>query len=276
MILKKIITVFFVFATLYSVAQDSTATRRSSKNERKEEKRQRLNAIMKQEEEGILVYEKQTVGGIQLRTNGYGALLEIGRAKSPRFTNLYLLELSEIKHVKEQRQETSNGIFSNSFIYGKINHFYQAKLGFGQQYILGQKGNKNGIAVMGIYQGGLAMGLLRPYYLNVNDNTEARDIKYDSPDSLLFLNGEINGGSGFSKGWNEIKIKPGAFVKAALRFDFDRINETVKAVEIGVSLDAYAQKIAIMAPRGINGQEAVKPQQLFFQAHIAVLFGRRK
>lgn len=276
MIVKKVFICICLLSSLYSFAQDSTVSKRELKDTRKEEKRERRNAIIKQEDEGVLAYTKQSIFGLQLRTNGYGLLFELGRSKSPRFTNLYLLELTEIKHPKEERQQTSNGIFSNSFVYGKINNFYQAKLGFGQQYILGQKGNKNGIAVMGIYQGGLSLGLLRPYYINVSDDSKDRDIKYDSPDSLIFLTGAINGSSGISKGWNEIKIKPGAFAKAALRFDFGRYNESVQAVEIGVSLDAYSQKIEIMAPRGSNGGEAVKPQQLFFQAHIAILFGKRK
>ncbi|MEJ7911928.1 MAG: hypothetical protein WKF70_02150 [Chitinophagaceae bacterium] len=273
---KKLALFFCLLFTLHSIGQDSTVTQREQKNSRKTEKRDRRNAIIKQEEEGVLDYHRQSTFGIQLRTNGYGIMYELGRSKSPRFTNLYLIELSEIKHPKEEKQQTSTGIFSNSFVYGKINNFYQLKLGFGQQYILGQKGNKNGIAVMGIYQGGLALGLLRPYYLNVMDDTKDRDIKYDSPDSLIFLTGTINGSSGISKGWNEIKLKPGAFIKTALRFDFGRYNESVNALEIGVSLDTYSQKIPIMAPRGSSGEEAVKPKQLFFQAHIAVLFGRRK
>jgi len=277
MILKRLIAIACLFFYLQLGAQDSTANRTNERAGTKAEKRERRNAIMKQEEEGVLAYNKQTIFGIQARTNGYGLLLELGRAKSQRFSNLYLLELSEIKHPKEERQQTTSGIFSNSFVYGKINNFYQAKLGFGQQYILGQKGNKNGIAVMAIYQGGFSAGLLRPYYLNVTDDGGGdRDIKYNSADSTLFLTGGINGSSGFSKGWNEMQLKPGAFLKTALRFDFGRFNETVQGVEIGMSVDGYSQKIDIMAPRGTNGEEAVKPQQLFFQAHIALLFGRRK
>jgi hypothetical protein len=273
---KKFIVFLLLSSSLYSLAQDSTS-QRSPKSERKEEKRKRMNAIIKQEEEGVLAYNKQSSFGLQLRTNGYGLFYELGRAKSPRSTNLYLIEITEIKHPKEEKETNTDGFFSNSFVYGKINNFYQVKLGFGKQYIFGQKGNKNGIAVMGIYQGGLSLGLLRPYYLSVFDDQVERDIKYDSPDSALFLSGgSIIGSSGFGKGWNEIKMKPGAFVKGSLRFDFGRFNEQVQAIEIGLSVDAYSQKIEIMAPRDGQGFEAVKPKQFFFQGHIAFLFGRRK
>jgi hypothetical protein len=232
--------------------------------------------MVKQEEEGVLAYSKQSAFGLQLRSNGYGAFYELGRTRSPRFTNLYLLEINEIKHPKEFKEQT-NGVFGNSYIYGKINNFYPVKLGFGQQYILGQKGNKNGIAVMAIYQGGLSLGLLRPYYLIINANNQERDAKYESADSTFFLDpSAIMGNSGLGKGWNEIKVKPGAFVKGAMRFDFGRFNEMVQAIEVGLSVEGYSSKIEIMAPRTKESNPGVKGQNLFFQGHIAFLFGRRK
>jgi hypothetical protein len=154
-------------------------------------------------------------------------------------------------------------------VYGKINNFYQAKLGYGQQYVFGQKGNKNGVAVLAIVEGGLALGLLKPYYIQIQDQTAgARDIKYDSKDSVQFLSGNIIGGSGFTKGWSELKIKPGAFLKTALRFDFGRFNETIQAIEIGMSVDAYASKIPQMVYND--------PKRFFFQGHFALVFGHRK
>ena len=146
--MKKIsVLICLVFAAGDLFAQDGTP-KKDKKAEKKEEKRKRTNAIIKQEEEGVLAYNKQAALGLQLRTNGYAAFLELGRMKSPRFTNLYLLEVSEIFHPKEEKvPSTDQNYFGGSFKYGKINNFYQAKLGFGQQYVLGQKGNKNGIAV---------------------------------------------------------------------------------------------------------------------------------
>lgn len=274
--MKKLILILcsaFLFQSV--TAQDSTS-RTSRKADSKKEKKQRTAAIQRQEEEGVLVYNKQTSFGLQLRTDGYGLFFELGRARTPRFTNLYLLELTEIKHRKEDKITNTNSAFNNTFFYGKVNNFYQFKLGFGQQYIFGQKGNKNGIAVMGIYQGGLSLGLLRPYYLDVNDNSERRAIRYNSKDSALFLNTtRIIGSSGLSKGWNELEVKPGLFAKAALRFDFGKYNEQVKAVQIGLGVEAYAQEIEIMV-KSSGGQELVKPSRLFMQGHIAFIFGSRK
>jgi hypothetical protein len=120
-----------------------------------------------------------------------------------------------------------------------------------------------------IYKGGLSMGLLRPYYIDVLDNTRAnKTIKYTPEDSALFVSGFIVGGSGLGKGWNELKFKPGIYAKTALRFDFGRFNEVVSAIEIGLSADFYSDKIPQMLFQ--------KEKQFFYQGHISVMFGHRK
>ncbi|HEU0112012.1 MAG TPA: hypothetical protein VFQ73_14145 [Flavisolibacter sp.] len=270
---KVILFILLLTAGLNLSAQDSTKV--NDKKRTKEEKRQRINALMKQEEEGNLAYIKQNGFGIQLRTNGYGIFFEIGRRRTQRFTNTYSIELTEIKHPKEEK--SGGGFFSNPYIYGKINNFYQAKLGFGQQFIFGQKGNKNGVAVIGLAQLGLSMGLLKPYYINTNTpGASAETIKYSSQDSVPFLSyNPNNSAAGFTKGWGELKVKPGAYAKAGLRFDFGRFNESVQAIEIGISVDGYGSKIDILAPVTTDGT-AGGPRRFFYQGHIAFVFGRRK
>jgi hypothetical protein len=255
----------FAFTTF---AQDSTDRKRSTKDEKKEEKRQRINAMIKQQEEGVLVFRKQSVFGIELRSTGYGAFYELGRMKSVRRAMIYKIEITEIKHPKEDKLPNGGFVFGNPYVYGKLNNFYQVKLGLGQQIMLGQKGNKNGVAVLGIIDGGLSLGLLRPYYLEIVDSTNnARVIKYED-DTTAFVNNPIIGGTGISKGWNEIKMKPGAYIRTAVRFDFGRFNESVQALEAGIILEGYASKIPIMLFQ--------KEKQLFFQVYIAMAFGGRK
>jgi hypothetical protein len=264
---KKISLIIVILCVAFtSFAQTSREERR----EKKEAKRQKINEMVRQAEEGILIYQKQSIFGIQLRTNGYGAFYELGRMKTNRKTNIYRIDITEIKNPKEEKLLGGSFIFGNPYVYGKINNFYPITLGFGQQYILGQKGNKNGVAVTGVYTAGISVGLLRPYYLNVDHPLEGeKSIKYSVEDSALFLDqSAIISGGGFGKGWSEIKIKPGAFAKVGMRFDFGRYNESVQALEIGMSLEAYASKIPIMALQD--------DKRMFFQGYIAFLFGRRK
>ena len=265
----------FLFIVIASIAvtsfaqEDSTLTRKEEKNDRKEARRQKINALIRQSEEGVLVFRKQSILGIQGRTNGYGIFYEVGKMKTNRKTNIYRIDITESKNSKEEKQSNPTSIFSNPLIYGKINYLYPVTIGFGQQYILGQKGNKNGVAVSLLYNGGLLLGLLRPYYVDVRDplTLTNRSIKYSQEDSALFLNGPYNGGGRFGKGWNELKVKPGAFAKAGMRFDYGRFNEVVSGLEIGLSLEAYAEEIEILFGH---------KKQFFVQGYVAILFGRRK
>lgn len=266
---KLIFLLFTAIVATSSFAQDSTFLRHEKKAEKKEAKRQKINSMIKQSEEGVLIYSKQSIFGFQFRTNGYGVFYELGKMKTNRKTNIYRIDLTEIKNPKEDKLPSGGVFFGNPYIYGKRNNFYQVTLGLGQQYILGQKGNKNGVAVSAIYNAGFAIGLLRPYYIEVQDPLAGdKTIKYSVPDSALFLGPTIIGGGGLSKGWNEMTFKPGGFVKAALRFDYGRFNETVSGIEAGLSLEVYASKIPIMLQQ--------KDKQLFFQGYISVLFGHRK
>jgi hypothetical protein len=267
---KRLILVALVsIVTLGISAQDSTSKKKLTKDEKKEERREHLKSMIKQEEEGALIYAKQNTFGAELRTNGYGVFYELGKMQTRRKTNLYSLELTEIKDSKEEKNATGLFTVGNPYVFGKINNFYQLKFGFGQQYLLGQKGNKNPVAVSVIGDAGLSVGLLRPYFLEIDDSVGTRKIRYTVEDSAVFVDkSKILGNAGIGSGWSKIKFKPGVFAKAALRFDYNKYNETISAVEIGVSAEFYSSKIPILL--------FVKQHQLFVQGHIAIEFGRRR
>lgn len=269
--MKKLIIITGILATCLPLFSQDSAGGKSRADIRRQGKKQKVNELIRQDEEGLLVYSKQSLFGFQLRSNGYGFFIEKGKMKSQRNSGIYSLEFNEIKHPKEDKLPNGTGGFSfgNPYIYGKINNFYSLQLGFGRQRILGQKGNKNGVAVSAIYKAGLSLGLLRPYYIEVENNSgQSVTIKYSPQDSILFLTGYIIGGGGLSKGWSEIKYKPGVFAKTALRFDFGRFNEVVSGVEVGLSAEFYTSKIPIMLFQ--------ENKQFYYQGHIAFMFGHRK
>lgn len=256
-----------------AVATFNYAQSRDARQQKKEQKKDRINQLIKQEEEGAIIYQKQSIFGIKLNTDGYAAFYELGRLKTPVKTNLYSIEIGERKHAKEEKLTRGNNwgfAVGNPYIYGKINNFYFVKLGFGQQHLIGGKGNKNGVAVSALYGGGVSAGLLKPYYISYSDpqtNTHT-DIKYNKNDSVFLAANYILGSSGLGKGFKEIKFTPGVFVKTGLRFDYGRYNETVTAIEVGLNVELYSNKMPIML---LN-----KEKQLFFNAYAAIDFGRRK
>lgn len=246
---------------------------RDPKQQKKAENRDRINKMIAQEEEGAIIFQKQTVFGVKLNTDGYGMFLEMGRMKTSRKSNLFSLEIGERKHPKEEKVPPVQGTyFTNPFVYGKINNFYYAKLGYAQQKLIGNKGNKNGVAISAIYGGGLSAGLLKPYYLKVADvqTNAVRDVKYNNTNDSVFLDNVpyIQGASGFSKGFGEMKLTPGIFAKTALRFDYGRYNELVSAMEVGLNIEFYTKKMPVMLLQ--------QQKQLFFNAYASIEFGRRR
>lgn len=247
-----------------------------SKQEKKEARQEKINALISQEEEGVLIYHKQTVYGIQLRSSGYGAFVEIGKMTDRNVTKIMQFEFTETKHPKEEKFQwasTSGYTTSAPFKFGKQNYFYNLRFGMGQSRRIADKGNKNGVSVQAVYLGGLALGLERPYYVEVADAVarEYRVIKYDPnnpTDAALFLSDAVEAGTGLAKGWNEIKINPGVYAKTGLRFDYGRYNEMVSAIEVGVSLDFYARKVPLMV--------GSKENQMFLAAYLVLEFGKRK
>src|SRR5688572_18438782 len=199
-----IISCFFLAGS--SLLAQEVPKKQTKKQVRRQEKAQKANEMTRQEEEGILVYSVQSVWGFQLRTTGYGAFYEKAKKTSQRNANIYGIEFNEIKHPKEDKLPNGTGGFSfgSPYVYGKINNFYSVQLGFGGHRFLGQKGNKNGVAVSVVYKGGISLGLLRPYYIEVVDNGDTKTIKYSPETDSLFKFAEINGSGGIGMGWGEI------------------------------------------------------------------------
>lgn len=271
-------TIILASLPLLMLAQpkvDEASTNKKSREEKKAEKRERINKLIRKEEEGTLIYQKQDVFGFKLATDGFGLFYEKGIMKTVENTSLYFVEFGERKSNKQEKLTSidQNGFsLGNSVIYGKQNNFFYLKLGIGQSKLIGGKGNRNGVAISAIYGGGLSLGLLKPYYLKVIDNNREATIKYlDQPgrnDSLFLDPTKIITSAGLFKGFNEIKMKPGIHAKASLRFDYGKYNEVVSAVEAGINAEYYFGKMPIMA---LN-----TPRSFFINAFVAINFGRRK
>lgn len=270
--MKQLLILLSLFAFSFSaLAQE---TQKPKQKSRKEQKRDRINAQIKAEEEGVIAFRKHFAFGVKLTSDGYGISFEKGYSKSVRRATLFQLEIAERKHQKEEKQNrTTLGpagpVQSSPFIFGKINYFYPVKLGVQKQFLLGNKSNKNGVSVTANIGGGLSLGLLRPYELEVEKNGERVFVRYESGDSLFFKDpASILGGPGLGRGWKHLKFTPGLYVKPGLRFDYGRYNDLVAAIEVGLAAEFYSKKIPQMFDN--------KQKQFFFSAWFAILFGKRK
>lgn len=273
---KKLLIIACILGVGSVSAQQVTQTSdvQSEKARKRAERKERINQLIKQEEEGALIYNKQNAYGFKFNTDGWGMFYEHGKYKNINTTNLWWLEFGEHKHPKEEKVPTisaSGGfLIISSYIYGKRNNFYNLKLGFGQQKLIGGKGNKNGVAVSAIYGGGVTLGMLKPYYIQIqNPSTNLNEqIKYDNNDSLFLDASIIMGRGGLTRGLGEMKYVPGAHLRTALRFDYGRYNELLSALEVGLNAEFYSSKMPIMLRN--------KEKNFFFNAYVALTFGKRK
>lgn len=280
--MKKIyFLILFSAVTVISFGQETTEKKNtvSEHDRKKQERKDNINKLIKEEEEGALIYSKQSAFGFKMNTDGWGVFYEHGKYKTIKKTNIWWMEFGERRSPKEEKISTGQDVgggfilVGNPYVYGKQNNFYYLKLGIGQQLLIGGKGNKNGVAVSAVYGGGLSLGYLKPYYLNVRDDDGNNvDVKYVGGDSTTKSNfldpTRINGATGFTKGFGEGKIVPGAFARLGMRFDYGRYNEFLSAFEVGVNAEYYSKVMPIL----INNPE----KQFFINGYIAIEFGSRK
>lgn len=273
---RHLIPVALLLATLSAAAQQPTRVNdRQAREDKRLERRQRINEMLRHEEEGEPSFRTQTLWGFKVNHDGYGVSWEQGRMNSPYKATILQVELNDKRHPKEEKQSTGSSLGSgfivlgNPFVYGKINYFYQLKGAYGQQFMIGNKGNKNGVAVYGIYSGGLSLGLMRPYYVEVQAPPgRTRVIKYSSTDSAAFLGQYIIGGTGIATGWKDMRPAPGIHGKGALRFDWSRFNNAVTALEFGFNFEMYATRVQQMA--------TIEGRRLFANGYVSLVFGKRK
>ncbi|MEJ7610439.1 MAG: hypothetical protein WKF88_04600 [Ferruginibacter sp.] len=261
--MKKIFfSLILISVSISLVAQETKKTR----DDKREQRKERVSAMAKLEEEGVITYRKHFLGGVKLTTDGYGGFLELGRAQSVKRSLLFQLEITERKHQKEEKQYNQNNN-AGPYIYGKINYFYPVKLGVQQQFLLGNKGNRNGVSISANAGGGVSLGLLRPYLLGY-DSAGTQIFRGLADDSARFLFEDPISAPNLGTGFNRLKVSPGAYVKAALRFDYGKYNEMVSALEVGITAEYYTKQIPLMV---FN-----KENKFFFSAYVALLFGKRK
>lgn len=227
-----------------------------------------------------VVYNKEFTAGLKLHTNGWGGTVNFTKIHSIFKKRTYEIELMNIKHPKEVRQQSlfaSGRNTTRGFIYGKQNSFFNINANIGWSRSLAEKARRNGVELGFFYAFGPSIGFTKPYYLELITDVEGNflvieDRKYDpeSEEAALFLNpSNIYGYSGFLKGFNEIRIHPGVQAKVALNFDWASYNEFVKSIEVGAMVSTYFKRIPIMV------EESEDNKFFFLNLYLRFMLGKR-
>lgn len=228
---------------------------------------------------GVLYKQEQTFD-IQLHTNGFALGYNSGKIKKYYLTRFYHLDIGLVKHPKEYRQSVNyqGGNFllksSSAFAYGKQNTLLAFRAGLGVKRYYSEKARRKGVAVGLSYQGGLVLGLLKPYYLNINTtgpNGEGQivAVRYSEETAEDFLDiNRIYGAASFFKGFDEIRITPGFQGKIAAHFGLGAYEQFVRAVEVGIMFDLFFKRVPVMIIED--------NQPLFLNVFLTIQLGKRK
>ena len=131
-----------------------------------------------------------------------------------------------------------------------------------------RKNDRGGVSVRYFYTGGPALGILKPIYYEVLYSSSipfefSIETKKFSP-SIHQSN--IYGKASFFKGFDEVKVSPGASIKTGFSFEYSRQDVILHSLEAGVSLDVFSRKIPIMATTHNNFY--------FFNLFVSYRFGK--
>ncbi len=194
------------------------------------------------DEQKVLIRNEKSYH-LTLNSNGWGGGFTYGKMINIYRKRLYSVELVIIKDAKELKMSNPYQPEFRRFVYGKNNVFYNFRFGYGHLIKLYDKKDKGGIEVRCFYDVGLLLGLLKPVYY-VTGLSPLKLEKFDpTPHSAQI----IYGGASYFKGFDELKVVPGAFVKFGSSFEFSKKDMLINALEGGVIFDIFPKKIDIMA-----------------------------
>ncbi len=232
-------------------------------------------------EKGIL-YNKETSFDFRVHTNGLFALgYNIGKIRTYYKTRFIHFGFGELKHPKENRYNINrnflNGPPSSSFVYGKQNALFALRIGMGQKRYFSERARKKGVRVGISYEAGPVIGLLKPYYIDIFTNETGNrpviiTVRYSEETRSDFLSPwKILGASGLFKGASEMRFIPGLQIQTALHLEWGSQDELLRALEMGIMLDAFPKKIPILIP-----VENDPNRPFFLNLFINLQLGKRK
>jgi len=180
--------------------------------------------------------------GAMLNSDGMGLLYRELRQTEP--AKRYFIEagLSLIKHPKEIKISTYS---SGTFEFGKLNSTWTLKAGIGYQHEIFGKRDLGGVSISWFAGAGPALTFAKPIYYEVINL--AGDIEVHKFDITIHQTFDIIGRASFFKGFDELKLYPGAYAHAGFNFEFSKDDKLTHSVELGGSLSIFNKPIPIMA-----------------------------
>ena len=216
-----------------------------------------------------VLLKKELSGGITVHVLGMGMNFRKGVNKTFFNSRIFEIEAVSMKHPKQVRVVNPYYYNAKSYVYGKLNHVYILRAGYGFKKLLNRKPYWGGVELRVLYMGGISVAFAKPVYLYFWDPIEPYIIVEEryNPNNPFHNEDYIYGRAPFTDGLGELKVYPGVYAKAGLNFEFGKLNSKIRALEAGGVFEYFPIAIPIMA---------FNPAQNFFVTfYINFSFGKR-
>lgn len=229
--------------------------------------------VAQADEDKSILYRNEVGYGFSLHSAGIGLNVRRYYNKTVNLKRFYEIEFATIKHPKEYRSINVQYENSKSFIYGKVNSFFTLRTVYGRQHVISSKPQRNNVEVRLHYSGGISWGFTKPVYLTFydqNNSTPGNKSYYTdryNPMKTEHSLDNIYSRASFLLGFDKIKPQPGLCAKVGVMFEYGSLDDDIRALEVGVSVDAFPKQVPIMA--------YIENKSYFFNFYVNICFGKK-
>jgi len=192
------------------------------------------------------IYHHDFELGFGLHTRG--SVLSTKFTKNITYDVKRQMEVDWVLSMKNFRESIyRNTAGARPFVFGKENELSIIRYTYGRQRIIADYMNSLSVRVNLHYSIGPNLALLKPiYYLvsNAQDN-KLEEVRFD-PNQHFYAD-QFAGAAKWSKGLKELEVRPGLTGKMALSFEWGKQDDQFKALETGLMVDLYGQRLPVMA-----------------------------
>jgi hypothetical protein len=229
-----------------------------------------INLLPAQEVKEPNFKNNQLTGSAGLSTRGIwgDARFRFGENDTKWVIGLDFATLQSMREVRIKSWYMQQRI-GTRYVYDKMNRFGVLAPTFGISRDIFPQGYYNKINVRVDASLGPAIGLLRPYYLEVDFGTtisEVKSVPYD-PTNVGIYYERIMGETPFYKFLSPKKGAFGLSLRANALIDFSRYKKSMNGVQLSLNVDAFPKAIPIMATQ--------KNTAVFVSGCIGFMFGKR-
>lgn len=217
-----------------------------------------------------VLYRNERNMGVMAHTNGIGLNYRRIRHITGEKRGIFEVEVLNMHHYKEVKSANHNIKNGEKYSYGKLNYLQIIRPGVGYQKVIYRKAERKSVEIRFGTFVGASLAFVKPVYLKIMYDNPSMDrfiLKDERYDPNKHTQDNIYGKSFYFKSIGETKLHPGAYVKFALSFEYADYHNDVKAIETGITIDAYPSIIPLMAYN--------KNQQLLVNLYVSLMCGKK-